>query len=92
MGTIKKSSVTPSMLGGSLVNTAWCVLRLRMEETASRYGSGHPPRGGPPAWGLDKNKIDLIEIGWDDMDWIDLAQDRDKWRALVNTVMNLRVP
>jgi hypothetical protein len=34
----------------------------------------------------------LREIGWGDMDWIDLAQDRDQWRALVNTVMNLRVP
>jgi hypothetical protein len=37
-------------------------------------------------------KIDLREIGWDGMDWIDLAQDRDQWRAVVNTVMNLRVP
>jgi hypothetical protein len=37
-------------------------------------------------------KIDLREIGWDGTDWIDLAQDRDKWRALVNTVMDLRVP
>jgi hypothetical protein len=36
--------------------------------------------------------MDLREIGWSGMDWIDLAQDRDKWRALVNTVMNLRVP
>jgi hypothetical protein len=36
--------------------------------------------------------MDLREIGWDGMDWIDLAQDRDKWRALVNTVMNLVVP
>jgi hypothetical protein len=34
----------------------------------------------------------LREIGWGGMDWIDLAQDRDQWRALVNTVMNLRVP
>jgi hypothetical protein len=34
----------------------------------------------------------LREIEWDGMDWIDLAQDRDQWRALVNTVMNLRVP
>jgi hypothetical protein len=32
------------------------------------------------------------EIGWDGMDWINLAQDREQWRALVNTVMNLRVP
>jgi hypothetical protein len=36
--------------------------------------------------------MDLREIGWGDMDWIYLAQNRDKWRALVNTVMNLRVP
>jgi hypothetical protein len=35
-------------------------------------------------------KMDLREIGWDGMDWIDLAQDRDRWRALVNTVMNLK--
>jgi hypothetical protein len=41
---------------------------------------------------VDNIKIDLRGIGWDDMDWIDLAQDRDQWRALVNTVMNLRVP
>jgi hypothetical protein len=36
-------------------------------------------------------KMDLRGIGWDGMDWIDLAQDRDQWRALVNTVMNLGV-
>jgi hypothetical protein len=34
----------------------------------------------------------VTEIGWDGVDWIELAQDRDQWRALVNTVMNLRVP
>jgi hypothetical protein len=37
-------------------------------------------------------KMILGKIGWDGMDWINLAQDRDQWRALVNTVMNLRVP
>jgi hypothetical protein len=37
-------------------------------------------------------KMDLREIGWDDMDWIDVAQDRDNWGALVNTVMNFLVP
>jgi hypothetical protein len=36
--------------------------------------------------------MDLREMGWDGMDWIDLAQDRDKWRALVNTAINLWVP
>jgi hypothetical protein len=36
--------------------------------------------------------MDLREIGWDDVDWIDLAQDRDQWRALLNMVMNLPVP
>jgi hypothetical protein len=39
----------------------------------------------------DNIKKDLREIGWGGMDWIDLAQDRDQWKALVNTVMNLRV-
>jgi hypothetical protein len=41
---------------------------------------------------VDNIKKDLREIGWDSADWIDLVQDRDQWRALVNTVMNLRVP
>jgi hypothetical protein len=41
---------------------------------------------------VDNIKMDIREIEWDGVDWIDLAQDRDQWRALVNTVMNLRVP
>jgi hypothetical protein len=40
----------------------------------------------------DNIKMDLRETGWGSIDWIDLAQDRDQWRALVNTVLNLRVP
>jgi hypothetical protein len=40
----------------------------------------------------DNIKMGLRQIGWDGMDWIDLAQDRDQWRDLVNTVMNFRVP
>jgi hypothetical protein len=41
---------------------------------------------------VDNIKMDLREIGLDGMDWLDLVQDRDQWRALVNTVMYLRVP
>jgi hypothetical protein len=41
---------------------------------------------------VDNIKIDLREMGWAGMDWIDLAQDIDQWRAVVNTVMNLWVP
>jgi hypothetical protein len=41
---------------------------------------------------VDNINIDLREIGWDVMDWIDLAEHRGQWRALVNKVMNLRVP
>jgi hypothetical protein len=48
--------------------------------------------GRPRRRWVDNIKIDLREIGWDGMDWIDLAQDRDQLRAFVNTVMNLRVP
>jgi hypothetical protein len=52
---------------------------------------GKRPLGGPRRrW--DDIRMDRREIGWGGMDWIDLAQDRDQWRALVNTVMNLRVP
>jgi hypothetical protein len=41
---------------------------------------------------VDNIRIDLEEVEWDDVDWIGLAQDRDRWRALVNMVLNFRVP
>jgi hypothetical protein len=61
------------------------------ERNAYRIKVGNPEGKRPlrrprHRWG-DNIKIDLMEIGWGCMDWIDLAQDRDQWRALVNTVM-----
>jgi hypothetical protein len=53
---------------------------------------GKRPLGRPRRRSLNNIKMDLREIGSDGMDWIDLVQDRDQWRALVNTIMNLRVP
>jgi hypothetical protein len=53
---------------------------------------GKSPVGRPKRRWADNIKMDLREVGWDGMDWIDLTEDRDQRRALVNTVMNLRVP
>jgi hypothetical protein len=53
---------------------------------------GKRPLGRPRRRWVDNIKVDLREIVWDGMDWIDLAQDRDQWRALLHTVTNLRVP
>jgi hypothetical protein len=41
---------------------------------------------------VDNIRMDLEEVGWCDVDWIGLAQDRNRWRALVNSVLNLRIP
>jgi hypothetical protein len=53
---------------------------------------GKRPLGRPIRRWADNVKIALREIGWNGVDWIDMAQDRDQWRALVNTILNLRVP
>jgi hypothetical protein len=53
---------------------------------------GKRPLGRPTRRWVDDIKINVRDIGWDGMDWIDLAQNRDQWRALVNMMMNLRVP
>jgi hypothetical protein len=75
--------------------------RMRWAGHVARMGEngifvGMPERKRPLGrekrrW-VDNIKMDLREIGWDGIDWIDLAEDRAHWRALVNTVMNLRVP
>jgi hypothetical protein len=53
---------------------------------------GKRPLGRPSCGWEDNIRMDLQEVGCEGMDWIDLALDRDRWRALVNEVMNLRVP
>jgi hypothetical protein len=50
------------------------------------------PLGRPRRRWEDNIEMDLREVGWGGMDWINLAQDRDRWRALENAVMNFRVP
>jgi hypothetical protein len=53
---------------------------------------GKRPFGRPRRKWEDNIKMDLQEVGWGLMNWIELAQNRDRWWALVNTAMNLRVP
>jgi hypothetical protein len=62
------------------------------KRNAYRLLVGKRPLGRPRCRWVGTIKMDLLEIGWGGVDWIGLAQDRDKWRALVNAVMNLRVP
>jgi hypothetical protein len=50
------------------------------------------PLGRPKRRWVDNIRMDLGEVGWGDVDWIGLARDRNRWRAVVNPVLNLRVP
>jgi len=53
---------------------------------------GRRPPGKPRCRWVDNTKVDLQEVGCGYMDWIGLTQDRDRWRALVSAIMNLRIP
>jgi hypothetical protein len=72
------------------------VARMREKKNACRKLVGKPERkrllGRPRRRWVDNIKMDLSGIGWGGTDWINVAQDRDYWRALVNAVMNIRVP
>jgi hypothetical protein len=72
------------------------VAHIRAKRSANRILVGKPEGkrllGRPRCMWEDNIKMDLREIEWGGTDWIDLALDMDQWRALVNTVMNLRVP
>jgi predicted small integral membrane protein len=66
----------------------WAGHVARMGEKRNAYRPLETRRRG---W-VDNIRMDLVEMGWSDVDWIGLAQDRNRWRALVNSVLNLRVP
>jgi hypothetical protein len=72
------------------------VARMGEKRNAYRLLVGKPvgkrPLGRPRRRWVDNIIMDLGEVGWGDVDWIGLAQDRNRWRALVNLVLNLRVP
>jgi hypothetical protein len=72
------------------------VARMGQKSNAYRLLVGKPegkrPLGRPRRRWVDNIRIDLEEVGWGDVDWIGLAQDRNRWRAVVNWVLNLRVP
>jgi hypothetical protein len=65
---------------------------MGVKKTAYIILVGKPERNRPRCMWVDNINMDLGEIGWGSVDWIDLAQDMDQWRALVNMVMNLWVP
>jgi hypothetical protein len=76
----------------------WAGHVARMGEKRNAYWilvgmlEGKRPLRRPRRRWVNNIKMDLREMGWSGMDWIDLAQDRDQWRALVNAIINLRVP
>jgi hypothetical protein len=76
----------------------WASHVARMGEKRNAYGllvgkpEGNRPLGRPRRRWVDNIRMDLVEVGWCDVNWIGLAQDRNRWRALVNSVLNLRVP
>jgi hypothetical protein len=72
------------------------IARMGEKRNAYRLLVGKPegkrPLGGPKHRRVDNIKLDLGEMGWDDVDWIGQVRDRNRWRALVKSVLNLRVP
>jgi hypothetical protein len=93
-----RSFITPNiirMIKSRRMRWAGHAARMGEKRNACRILVGKPegriPLGRPRRRWVDNIKTDLRESGRDGVDWVNLAQDRDYWRALVNTVMNLRV-
>jgi hypothetical protein len=90
-----ESNVIIRMIKSRRMRWAGHVARMKAKRNAYRILMGNSekkwPLGRPRRRWVDNIKMDLREIGWDGMDWIDLAQDKDQWWALVNAVMHLRV-
>jgi hypothetical protein len=84
------------MIKSKRMRCAENVARMGEEMNANRILVGKSerkrPLGRPRRRWVNRMKMDLREMGWGGMDWIDLAQDRDQWMALVNEVLNLLVP
>jgi hypothetical protein len=90
---------SPSIIRIIKSRTMRCAGHLaRTGEKRNAYGllvgkpEGKRPIGRPRRRWVDNIRMDLVEMGWDDVDWIGLAKDRNRWRALMNSVLNLRVP
>jgi hypothetical protein len=83
------------MIKSRRMRMKWHVARMGVKRNAYRILVVKPEAktllGRPRRRWVEKIKMNLREIGWDGMDWIDLAQDRDQWWALVNMTMNFRV-
>ena len=89
------STIIVRVIKSRWMRWAWHVARMGRGEAYTGFWWGHLKEWGylgNPGVNGDNIKMDLQEVGCGGMDWIEPAQDRDMWRALVNAVMNLRVP
>jgi hypothetical protein len=85
-----------SIIKSRRMRRAGHVARIGEKRNAYRLLVGKPegkrPLGRPRRRWVDNIRMDLGEVGWGDVDWIGLAKDRNRWRAIVNSVLNLLVP
>jgi hypothetical protein len=90
------SSSIIRIIKSSRIRWAWHVSRVGEKRNAYRLlvrkPEGKRPLGRPRCRWVDNIRMDVGEVGWGGVDWIGLAQDRNRWRAFVNSVLNIRVP